>query len=144
MKYNRINIDGKSITETRVTAAALLPGTFAVIDATDKFAQVASNATPGRMYIVGAGTDGVETAVASGVSAVADYVEDAREFAARVTGPIDIKKDSALTVGTGGKLKLATEGTDVVVAYAQEALTVATGDELVRVRVQRVDKTPTP
>lgn len=149
MNYNRINVDGKSVTETRVVAAAILPGTMVVIDGTDKFAQVAANATPGRMYIMNpAYHEGLTAAdaVPVGTSGVADYVENDREFAARVAAPITVKKDTPLTVGAAGKLKIATEGTDVVVAYAQEDLVLAGGapDNLLRVRVQRIAATPAP
>ena len=54
-RYRRVNTDGKSLykTETRLAAAALLPGTFAVINASDAFAQ--STAATGRMYVVDVG-----------------------------------------------------------------------------------------
>ena len=40
-RYRRVNIDGQSLykTETRTTAAALLPGTAATINSSDEFAQ---------------------------------------------------------------------------------------------------------
>ncbi len=55
-RYRRVNIDGQSLykTETRLAAAALLPGTFAVINGDDKFAQAA--ATVGRLYVIDCAT----------------------------------------------------------------------------------------
>lgn len=148
MNYNRINVDGKSVTETRVVAAAILPGTMVVIDSTDKFAQVAANATPGRMYIMNpAYHEGLTAAdaVPVGTSGVADYVENDREFAVRIAGPANLKKDDPLTVESGGRLKFATEATQVVVAYAQEPINLLAGEQdLLRVRVQRITPTPAP
>ena len=54
-RYRRVNIDGQSLykTETRTTAAALLPGTAATINSSDKFAQ--ATALTGRLYIIDVG-----------------------------------------------------------------------------------------
>ncbi len=54
-RYRRVNIDSKSLfkTEPRKLAAATYPGTFAVIDTSDEFAQ--SAAVTGRMYIIDCG-----------------------------------------------------------------------------------------
>ncbi|HCD6740825.1 TPA: hypothetical protein NDV29_004828 [Klebsiella pneumoniae] len=51
-RYRRVNIDGLSLykTETRTTAADLLPGTAATINSSDEFAQ--ATALTGRLYII--------------------------------------------------------------------------------------------
>lgn len=134
-RYRRINIDGKSITETRATAAALLPGTFAVINADDKFAQAA--AAKGRLYVVNPGYHqglGVRDAVPAGDSAVGEYVEEGRELA--VLCPAGAyKKDSPIKFGANGQGALATADTDEVLGYSQDEVTIAASQtDLVRVR----------
>lgn len=138
-RYRRVNIDGKSITETRTTAATLQPGTFVVIDANDKFAQAA--AVTGRMYVLNPayhqGLD-IATAIPSGDSAVADYVEEARELAVRV-GPGTYKKDQPITVNASGVAASvpAAAGTYQVIGYSQDDAVVASGaTDFLRIRIR--------
>ena len=98
-RYHRVNIDGKSLfkTETRLMAAALLPGTFVVINGSDKFAQAA--AVTGRMYVLDPayhqGGD-IRTAVPADDSGVGNYLEEGREFAVLV-GPGTYTRDQPIT-----------------------------------------------
>jgi hypothetical protein len=83
-RYRRVNIDGQSLykTETRTTAAALLPGTAATINSSDKFAQ--ATALTGRLYIIDVGYHQgltITEAIPAGDSAVGNYVEEGRELA---------------------------------------------------------------
>ena len=134
-RYRRVNIDGKSITETRVAAAALLPGTFAVIDANDKFAQAA--AAVGRVYVVNCAYHqglSIRDAVPAGDSAVGDYVEEGRELA--VLCPAGAyKKDSPIRIGANGQGALATDDTDTVIGYSQDEVTLTAAD-FIRVRMR--------
>ncbi|QXR37287.1 hypothetical protein EGK70_007305 [Alcaligenes aquatilis] len=134
-RYRRVNIDGKSITETRVAAAALLPGTFAVIDADDKFAQAA--AAVGRVYVVNCAYHqglSIRDAVPAGDSAVGDYVEEGRELA--VLCPAGAyKKDSPIKIGANGQGALATDDTDTVIGYSQDEVTLTAAD-FIRVRMR--------
>lgn len=134
-RYRRVNIDGKSITETRVAAAALLPGTFAVIDAGDKFAQAA--AAVGRVYVVNCAYHqglSIRDAVPAGDSAVGDYVEEGRELA--VLCPAGAyKKDSPIKIGANGQGALATDDTDTVIGYSQDEVTLTAAD-FIRVRMR--------
>lgn len=134
-RYRRVNIDGKSITETRVTAAALLPGTFAVIDVNDKFAQAA--AAVGRVYVVNCAYHqglNIRDAVPAGDSAVGDYVEEGRELA--VLCPAGAyKKDSPIKIGANGQGALATDDTDTVIGYSQDEVTLTAAD-FIRVRMR--------
>ncbi|UQN37310.1 hypothetical protein MTR80_06285 [Alcaligenes aquatilis] len=134
-RYRRVNIDGKSITETRVAAAALLPGTFAVIDASDKFAQAAAAA--GRVYVVNCAYHqglSIRDAVPAGDSAVGDYVEEGRELA--VLCPAGAyKKDSPIKIGANGQGALATDDTDTVIGYSQDEVTLTAAD-FIRVRMR--------
>lgn len=134
-RYRRVNVDGKSITETRVAAAALLPGTFAAIDANDKFAQAA--AAVGRVYVVNCAYHqglSIRDAVPAGDSAVGDYVEEGRELA--VLCPAGAyKKDSPIKIGANGQGALATDDTDTVIGYSQDEATLTAAD-FIRVRMR--------
>ena len=134
-RYRRVNIDGKSITETRVAAAALLPGSFAVIDADDKFAQAA--AAVGRVYVINCAYHqglSIRDAVPAGDSAVGDYVEEGRELA--VLCPAGAyKKDSPIKIGANGQGAVATDDTDTVIGYSQDEVTLTAAD-FIRVRMR--------
>ncbi len=136
-RYRRINIDGKSVTETRVAAAALLPGTFAVIDANDKFAQAA--AAVGRVYVINSAYHqglGIRDVVPAGDSAVGDYVEEGRELA--VLCPAGTyKKDAPIKIGASGQGAIATSDTDTVIGYSQDEAMIASGQtDFIRVRMR--------
>lgn len=134
-RYRRVNIDGKSITETRVAAAALLPGTFAVIDANDKFAQAA--AVVGRVYVVNCAYHqglSIRDAVPTGDSAVGDYVEEGRELAVLCPAAA-YKKDSPIKIGANGQGVLANDDTDTVIGYSQDEVTLTAAD-FIRVRMR--------
>lgn len=134
-RYNRVNLDGKSVTETRIAAAALLPGTLAVINASDKFAQ--ATALSGRMYVVNvANHQGLSITEASplGDSAVGEYVEQGRELA--ILCPAGAyKKDTPIKLGTTGKGAIGVEGTDVIIGFSQDEVTLSK-DDFIRVRVR--------
>lgn len=148
-RYRRVNIDGQSLykTETRIAAAALLPGTAAVINSTDNFAQ--ATALVGRIYIIDSAYHQgltIRDAVPSGDSAVGNYVEEGREFALLcVAGAY--KKDSPIKLGSNGQFTLATADTDSVIGYSQDEATIAasTTDFIrVRTRVGTVAAAPAP
>lgn len=137
-RFRRVNIDGKSITETRLTAEALLPGTFAYIDEDNKFAQ--ADAPMGRLYVINPayhqGLD-ITDAVPSGVTAVGDYVEEGREFAVRIAAGTYLK-DQPITVNASGN---AEAGSSNIVGYSQESVTLAQTDFL-RIRMRTVLEAP--
>lgn len=144
IRPHRINLDGKSETETRIGAVQLLPGQFVVIDANDKYA-LANAATDlqKQLRIVGKGSaSGLEILdpIPLGESVVADYVKQGRHFAARLPANAVLKFDTPLTLDAAtGDLKIATitgDTPDTVVAYSQENYTVhAAGKQLVIVRI---------
>lgn len=137
--YHRVNIDGKSITETRPAAAATYPGTLVYIDSTGKFAQ-AAGVTSGRLYVAGVGNHQglkITEQVPAGDSLVGDYWEEGREFAVRV-GAGTYKKDGNLSINSSGQIinTPATAGTYVIVATSQDDVTIASGaTDFIRVRV---------
>ncbi|BEM10500.1 hypothetical protein SM14VA5_30040 [Serratia marcescens] len=138
-RYRRVNIDGKSLykTETRTTAAALLPGTAAVINANDEFAQ--ATALKGRIYIIDVAYHQglkITEAVPAGDSAVGNYVEEGRELALLCV-PGAYKKDSPIKLGANGQFTLATADTDSVIGYSQDEATIAAGaTDFIRVRMR--------
>ena len=138
-RYRRVNIDGKSLykTETRLAAVALMPGTFAVIDANDKFAQ--ANAVTGRVYIVDCAHHeglGITDQIPAGHSAVGNYLEEGREFAVRMAAGA-YTKDQPVTVSAAG-LAVAVPtaaGTYQVIGYIQDDVTT-TAIDFIRIRAR--------
>ncbi|MDK2634097.1 hypothetical protein QMZ93_12205 [Pantoea stewartii subsp. indologenes] len=138
-RYRRVNIDGQSLykTETRATAAALLPGTAAVINDDNEFAQ--ATALAGRLYIIEvAYHQGLKTteAVPSGDSAVGNYVEEDRELALLCV-PGTYTKDDPIKLGKNGQFTKATADTDSVIGYSQDDATIAASTtDFIRVRMR--------
>lgn len=138
-RYRRVNIDGQSLykTETRKAAAALLPGTAAIINTDGEFEQAA--ALTGRLYIIDCAYHqglGILDAVPAGDSAVGNYVEEGRELAL-LCAPGAYKKDSPIKLGSNGQFTLATADTDSVIGYSQDEFTIAASTtEFIRVRMR--------
>ena len=136
-RYNRINLDGKSCTETRLVTASSLPGSVVFISS-GKFAKYATNGTANsKLYVLGVDNiqgQTADTALDADETGVADYAETGRELAVLVAATTVLVKDSPLTPNASGQLRLGVPGTDVIVAHSQEALTVGASAELVRVR----------
>ncbi|HAO1160972.1 TPA: hypothetical protein IG426_001893 [Escherichia coli] len=120
-RFRRVNIDGKSITETRLAGAELKPGELVKLQ-DGKF--VKATTAEGRLYIVNPAFHEGKTiadAIAMGETVVADYVETGREFAMRVEAAT-YKKDQAIQLS------------EVTVAYCQEDVTLE-AEDFIRVRV---------
>ena len=138
-RYRRVNIDGQSLykTETRATAAALLPGTAAVINGDNEFAQ--ATALAGRLYIIDVAHHqgmNITEAVPAGDSAVGNYVEEGRELALLCV-PGTYGKDDPIKLGSNGQFTKATADTDSVIGYSQDEATIAAGStDFIRVRIR--------
>lgn len=138
-RYRRVNIDGQSLfrTETRTTAAALLPGTAAILNGEGEFAQ--ATALTGRLYIIDCAYHqglGIRDVIPERDSAVGNYVEEGRELALLCV-PGAYKKDSPIKLGAAGQFTLATDDTDAVVGYSQDEATIAAGaTDFIRVRMR--------
>ncbi|GDH12189.1 hypothetical protein BvCmsKKNP019_04086 [Escherichia coli] len=120
-RFRRVNIDGKSITETRLAGAELKPGELVKLEG-GKF--VKATTAEGRLYIVNPAFHEGKTiadAIAEGETVVADYVEEGREFAYRAAAAT-YTKDQAIKLG------------EVTVAYCQEDVTLD-AEDFIRVRV---------
>lgn len=137
-RYRRVNIDGQSLykTETRATAAAVLPGTFAVIDeASEQFKQAGEQA--GRLYLIESGYHqglGIRDVIPAGDSAVGNYVEEGRELAV-LCGPGHYRKDAPIKLGANGMGALADDDTDGVLGYSQDMVEITPNTtDFIRVR----------
>ena len=131
-RFNRVNLDGKSVTETRTSAAAILPGTALKITA-DKF--VVSADGVGATYIANTGHLqglGADDAIPAGDSIEGEYLETGRGIAVLVAADTVVTMDMPLEVGAGGVFTAVDDG--VAVAYAKEDYTVGEAAELVWVR----------
>jgi hypothetical protein len=136
-RYRRVAIDGQTLykTETRLTAAALLPGTFAVINSAGKFA--AATDLVGRVYVVDSAYQqgfGIRDAVPAGDSAIGNYVEEGRELAVLCLAGT-YAKDTPITLGASGMGAIATGDTDSVIGYSQDEATI-TSTDFIRVRMR--------
>ena len=140
-RFNRINLDGKSRTESRISEAALLPGTVLVIEG-DLF-ETADAATAGKLsrqlyvataaYYQGMGTP---DEIPAGDTVEGEYMTEGRQLAVLATATTALTKDAplALDAATGG-LKLPDPETEEVVAFSKETVTVGASAELVLVQV---------
>ncbi|EGQ7677949.1 hypothetical protein MW334_003516 [Vibrio parahaemolyticus] len=135
-RYRRVNLDGKSITETRTMAANTKPATFVVIDDNEQF--VAAVEITGRMYLVNPAYHqglGIRDEVPANDSGAGEYVEDGRELAVLCPAG-DYKKDTPITMAAG-MAAIGVEGTDSIIGYSQDEVTL-TEEDLIRVRFRFV------
>lgn len=128
--YKRVNLDGKSITETRIASEDLRPGTFVFINDDDEFQQ--ADTPTGRLYVVNAAHDqglGIDDVIPEGESVTADYVEESREFSVLAV-PGTYRKDDPIAVNINGRAEI---GSGNIVGYSQDTV-VLTGEKFLRIR----------
>lgn len=144
-RFRRINIDGCSLfqTETRILAAAAYPGTALVINPSNEDQFSVGNGTVGapRLYVLDEAWYlglGCMEQIPAGNSVIGNYLEEGREFAARMVAGT-YKKDQPVYVNATGQITAvpATAGTYRVIGYVQEQDQVTTtAVDLIRIRVQ--------
>ncbi|EFL9654162.1 hypothetical protein HZ31_000992 [Escherichia coli] len=139
-RFRRVNIDGKSITETRLADAELKPGELVKVQG-DKFAKAAlADVGKAQLFIVNPAFHEGKTiadAIAANETVVADYVEQGREFALRVPAATYTKGAAIALSATGIKLFTAPgddAAADPIIAYCQEDVKLE-AEDFVRVRV---------
>ena len=139
-RFRRVNIDGKSITETRLAGAELKPGELVKLQG-GKFAKAAlADVGKAQLFIVNPAFHEGKTiadAIAANETVVADYVEQGREFALRVPAATYTKGAAIALSATGIKLFTAPgedAAADPIIAYCQEDVTLEDVD-FIRVRV---------
>lgn len=138
-RFARINLDGKSCSKTKLsTAAALAAGNVLKLNSSGLFL---AHATDGKkqdaIYIAhNLEHEGLQTADAIPASStvVGEIAETGRELAVLVAATAALKEDTPLTSNGAGLLRIAVLGTDEVIAYSQEVITVGAAPELVKVR----------
>lgn len=118
--------------------ASTLPGIFAVITSGEFVAATAD--THAKLFVVQENyltMKGVDDAYAVGESVIGMEMLDEQFFNVRFPTGVNVTRGAAITVGSGGKGKLALAA-DFVVAFAEEAYNNTSGaDQLVRVRAAR-------
>ncbi len=136
-RYRRVNLDGKSITETRTMAANTKPATFVVIDDNEQFVKAVE--IKGRMYLVNPAYHqglGISDEVPVNDSGVGEYVEDGRELAVLCPAG-NYKKDTPITMTASGTAAIGVEGEDTIIGYSQDEASLTSAD-FIRVRFRLV------
>jgi hypothetical protein len=117
---------------------AILPGVFAVITSGEFV--VATADTHAKLFVTQDNyliMKGVDDTYAAGETVIGMELLDGQLFNVRFPTGVDVTRGAAITIGTGGKGKLAA-AEDFVVAFAEEAYNNTSGvDQLVRVRAAR-------
>lgn len=139
-RFNRINLDGKSITETRTSnaSAGVAPGSAMAIEG-DLFVNPDGGAAQQQLYVANTGhLQGLsaDDVIPTGDSIEGEYLETGRGIAVLVAAGVAVTKDAPLAVNSDGLFVLATtgEGATRIVAYAQEDYTTTDEPELVWAR----------
>lgn len=138
-RFARINLDGKSVSKTKLTTAvATAPGQLLALNTSGLFAGYAVAGKRGALLYVAHPLEheGLQSADAIPASStvVGELAENGRELAVLVAATAALKEGTPLTSNGAGLLRIAVLGTDDVIAYSQEVITVGAAPELVKVR----------
>jgi len=132
------NVD-RPLVEEATCSAAVLPGRF-MLRTSGQFVAVTTNGEGGALYIADLNTmkqGGIADTWTSGDTVKGFYPRAGELYNARVAATQNITAlDTALAVNAAGQLRIAlTDGTEEIVAYAQEVVNVTAADTLVLVRI---------
>lgn len=138
-RFARINLDGKSVSKTKLTTAvATAPGQLLALNTSGLFAGYAVAGKRDALLYVAHPLEheGLQSADAIPASStvVGELAENGRELAVLVAATAALKEGTPLTSNGAGLLRIAVLGTDDVIAYSQEVITVGAAPELVKVR----------
>ena len=137
-RYARVNLDGKSITKTKLSGAITLQAGIVVKLSSGTFIKHATDGKKqGAIYIVNTNeSEGQQSGdtIAASSTIVGEIAETGRELAVLIKATLVLVEDTPLTSAGDGTLRIAVIGTDEVIAYSQEALTVGAAAQLVKVR----------
>ena len=137
-RYARVNLDGKSCTKTKLSGAITLQAGNVVKLSSGTFIKHATDGKKqGAIYIVNTNeSEGQQSAdtIAASSTIVGEIAETGRELAVLIRATLVLVEDTPLTSAGDGTLRIAVLGTDEVIAYSQEALTVGAAAQLVKVR----------
>lgn len=138
-RFARINLDGKSCSKTKLsTAVALAAGNALRLSSSGQFLAHDTNGKRLSMIYIAHNLEheGLQTAdvIPASSTVVGEIAETGRELAVLVAATSALKEDTPLTSNGAGLLRIAVIGTDEVIAYSQEVITVGAAPELVKVR----------
>ena len=137
-RYARVNLDGKSFTKTKLSGAITLQAGHVVKLSSGTFIKHAPDGKKqGAIYIVNTNeSEGQQSAdtIAASSTIIGEIAETGRELAVLIKATLVLVEDTPLTSAGDGTLRIAVIGTDEVIAYSQEALTVGASAQLVKVR----------
>ena len=137
-RYARVNLDGKSCTKTKLSGAITLQAGNVVKLSSGAFIKHATDGKKqGAIYIVNTNeSEGQQSGdtIAASSTIVGEIAETGRELAVLIKATQVLVEDTPLTSAGDGTLRIAVLGTDEVIAYSQEALTVGAAAQLVKVR----------
>ena len=137
-RYARVNLDGKSITKTKLSGAiTLLAGNVVKLSSSTFVKHSTDGKKQGAIYIVNTNeSEGQQSGdtIAASSTIVGEIAETGRELAVLIKATAVLVEDTPLTSAGDGTLRIAVLGTDEVIAYSQEALTVGASAQLVKVR----------
>ena len=137
-RYARVNLDGKSCTKTKLSGAITLQAGHVVKLSSGTFIKHATDGKKqGAIYIVNTNeSEGQQSGdtIAASSTIVGEIAETGRELAVLIKATLVLVEDTPLTSAGDGTLRIAVLGTDEVIAYSQEALTVGAAAQLVKVR----------
>lgn len=130
---SRINLDGKSKTESRVSASEIMPGSALKIVDNEFVQAAAADIGATQLYVANAahlqGLTGTDP-IPAGDTIEGEYLDNARRLALLGKAGEAWTKDAALTIGATGLFELDAEAV-APVAWAQEDFTIpTTGNQL--------------
>lgn len=139
-RYHRVNLDGLSIyqTETYPTAAANNAGKFVKIVAKKFATAVAADVGAAQLYILEVQHQTGLTildAIPVGESAIGNYVQEGRVFAARAASGLTFKKDDPVFLTATGTITATVAADMQPVGYSQDDVTL-TQDDFVMIRIK--------
>jgi hypothetical protein len=125
--------------EAKTAVGTILPG-HALNRTAGLFVPTATNGEAGALYIADLNTPrqgGIDDLWTSGDSVGAFYPRAGELYHVRCAATQNITAlDTPLTVNASGQFRIAlTDGTEEIVAYAQEVINVSTANTLIRVRM---------
>jgi len=136
-RYARVNLDGKSITKQKLSSVALQAGHVVKLSSGTFIKHATDGKKQDFIYVVNVNEEeGQQSAdtIASGSSIKGELAETGRGLAVLIKATLVLVEDTPLTSAGDGTLRIAVLGTDEVIAYSQEALTVGAAAQLVKVR----------
>lgn len=138
-RYARVNLDGKSHTKTKLSGVPLQAGH--IVKLSSGAIAFIKHATDGKkqdaIYIVNTNeSEGQQSGdtIAAASTIVGEIAETGRDLAVLIKATLVLVEGTPLTSAGDGTLRIAVLGTDEVIAYSQEALTVGASAQLVKVR----------